>query len=158
MSGFRRQGFSHQSLPRNKVNSVGGLSLAPHGVVIRSPAPFIHARHRGLPIQVTASASLVNPAICCFWPVGKFATTCHSFSTLSTASNLMAVAGNGAFDILGTYSQLGQSLIDVLSTAPNHLACLVGITECGLDGFLPEIVRRGVIFLEASREFRNCGD
>src|ERR1700691_4149710 len=33
--------------------------------------------------------------------------TCHSFPAVSMASNLMVVAGNGAFDILGTYSQFG---------------------------------------------------
>jgi hypothetical protein len=36
-------------------------------------------------------------------------------------------------------------------------AYLVRIAKCCIDGFLPEIVRRGVIFLEASREFRHCG-
>jgi transposase len=38
------------------------------------------------------------------------------------------------------------------------LACLVRITECCVNGFLPKIVRRGVVFLEASRKFRNCDD
>jgi hypothetical protein len=37
------------------------------------------------------------------------------------------------------------------------LICLVCKAERGLDGVLPKIVRGCVVFLEASREFRNCG-
>jgi hypothetical protein len=67
----QQQGGANQESARShralRASLPPGLRGTIHGVAIQSyPCTFIHAKHCGLPIQVTASASFSNRPICSF--------------------------------------------------------------------------------------------